>query len=446
MSLTASPENVPYYTVEDGDPTPVGGTSAATPSFAGILALVTQAVVTNGGPLGLGDVNPQLYALARSNPEAFHDIVAGDNNSPCLASDMADYPDCPAAGSYGGYKAGTGYDLGSGLGSVDAANLVAAWSVQANTAVTVAASATTASVDTPVTLSAHVSSAGTVTTAILTGSVTFNFQTYSGSAGAVYAGADGGFDESWTLGTATVNGTATGADVTLSTRIPPGLFGKAYVVAQYSGDAKHLASVSAQTEITVTGATLAIAPTTLTLRPNEQTTFSATGGAPPVLWFVEAPDPTCVVDTTTGEASCSQIESEDEVTGFFQAGPARRNGARDRGRHARRGDAGHGHRRRHRGRRGRSSPRSTPDRPVDRETRPCRSRRRSSSWTPESPRPPTQACRTPATTPARAAAKATTRAAARSARTAAATPDRAAGRCSRSSGSASRSGHRRRRR
>ncbi len=321
VSLTASPENVPYYTVEDGDPTPVGGTSAATPSFAGILALVTQAVATNGGPLGLGDVNPQLYALFKSNPEAFHDIVTGTNDAPCLVSDPTDYPDCPVGGTYGGYAAAVGYDRATGLGSVDAAKLVAAWSVQANTTTTVAASTTSTAVDTPITLSAHVSSAGTVTTAALTGTVSFNFQTYSGSAGAVYAGADGGFDESWTLGTATVTGTATGADVTLSTRIPPGLFGKAYVVAQYSGDATHLASVSGQTAITVTGANLAISPVTTTLHPNEQTTFKATGGAPPVLWFVEAPDPTCVVDQTTEMATCSQVESEDEVTGFFQAGP-----------------------------------------------------------------------------------------------------------------------------
>ena len=141
-------------------PPPVGGTSAATPSFAGILALVTQAVVTNGGPLGLGDVNPQLYTLFKSNPEAFHDIVTGTNDSPCLSSDPTDYPDCPVGGDYGGYPATTGYDLGTGLGSVDAAKLVAAWSVQANTTTTVAASATSTTVDTPVTLSAHVSRHG----------------------------------------------------------------------------------------------------------------------------------------------------------------------------------------------------------------------------------------------------------------------------------------------
>ena len=94
VSLTASPNNVGYLTWEenqlaDGGEADTlgatGGTSAATPSFAGILALVNQAVAANGGQLGLGNVNPQLYALFANNGAsgAFHDIVVGDNDYVC---------------------------------------------------------------------------------------------------------------------------------------------------------------------------------------------------------------------------------------------------------------------------------------------------------------------------------------------------------------------------
>jgi hypothetical protein len=106
----------------------VGGTSASTPVFAGIVALVNQHLVSNGSVAqpGLGNINPTLYRLAQTAPEVFHDITTGNNIVSC---DARDTKNCPS-GSLG-YSAGPGYDLVTGWGSVDAYNLAMEWSVTA---------------------------------------------------------------------------------------------------------------------------------------------------------------------------------------------------------------------------------------------------------------------------------------------------------------------------
>jgi uncharacterized protein (TIGR03437 family) len=118
----------------------VAGTSISGPAFAGIMALVAQ--FTNSR---LGNIDPVLYQLgARQtavNCDAvgpvsaaciFHDVTSGTIAMPCAKSSR----NCITANStnrYGvlsGYDAGPGYDLATGLGSVDAFNLVtapAAW-------------------------------------------------------------------------------------------------------------------------------------------------------------------------------------------------------------------------------------------------------------------------------------------------------------------------------
>lgn len=92
----------------------IGGTSAGVPSFAGVVALVNQKTGTTQG-----NVNPAIYSLATSEPYVFHDITVGNNEVPCTQGTT----DCPSGGSIG-YVAGPGYDLASGLGSVDIAALV----------------------------------------------------------------------------------------------------------------------------------------------------------------------------------------------------------------------------------------------------------------------------------------------------------------------------------
>ena len=103
-----------------------GGTSAAVPTTAGVLALLLQHL---GPGSRLGNINPNLYALAAmdaaapTSSQAFHDITQGNNFEPCVANS----PNCPASLQFG-YSAGVGYDQNTGLGTLDANNLVQQWS------------------------------------------------------------------------------------------------------------------------------------------------------------------------------------------------------------------------------------------------------------------------------------------------------------------------------
>jgi hypothetical protein len=97
----------------------IGGTSAAAPAFAGMLALVVQ---KTGSRLGQADY--VLYQLANSRySTVFHDVTTGDNSVVCTSGS----PNCGANGFLTGYDAATGYDRASGLGSVDAAQMIENW-------------------------------------------------------------------------------------------------------------------------------------------------------------------------------------------------------------------------------------------------------------------------------------------------------------------------------
>jgi len=99
-----------------------GGTSFGAPTFAGIVAILNQKI---GATTGQGNVNPTLYSLAATSPSAFHDITTGNNIVTCAQGT----PNCPTTAPFQyGYSAGVGYDLVTGLGSLDVNNLVSAWS------------------------------------------------------------------------------------------------------------------------------------------------------------------------------------------------------------------------------------------------------------------------------------------------------------------------------
>jgi hypothetical protein len=119
----------------------VGGTSASAPSFAGIMALVNQKTQSRQG-----NANYVLYKLAAqagancpsvANPASscvFYDVTSGTIAMPCVVGS----PNCTVSrsgdqfGVLSGYSATAGYDLATGLGSVNASNLVAAWSSAAS--------------------------------------------------------------------------------------------------------------------------------------------------------------------------------------------------------------------------------------------------------------------------------------------------------------------------
>jgi hypothetical protein len=117
-----------------------GGTSFGAPAFAGIMALINQKMQT---PQGQGNPNYILYKLAGQQSSSscnsttgpastcvFNDVTVGTIAMPCVAGSR----DCVVKTSghrYGvlsGYATGTGFDLATGLGSLNVANLANKWS------------------------------------------------------------------------------------------------------------------------------------------------------------------------------------------------------------------------------------------------------------------------------------------------------------------------------
>lgn len=116
VSFAASPNDSPYPVLFRGQSELVGGTSMATPLFAGILALVNESLISQDPSYsqGLGEINPILYRLSETGPAVFHDIIDGSNDVPCVVGSTA----CRNGAL--GYAAEAGYDLATGLGSLDA--------------------------------------------------------------------------------------------------------------------------------------------------------------------------------------------------------------------------------------------------------------------------------------------------------------------------------------
>jgi subtilase family serine protease len=106
VSLDADPstgyavyDSVPYY--GESGWFDVGGTSGATPAWAGLVAITDQGLAIGGqGTLSTSELLSELYSLPSSD---FNDITSGSN----------------------GYSATAGYDLVTGLGTPKADLLVA---------------------------------------------------------------------------------------------------------------------------------------------------------------------------------------------------------------------------------------------------------------------------------------------------------------------------------
>ena len=123
VSLTAAGHDG-YVVEQEGSLYLVGGTSASTPSFAGLMAIVNQYTHTvNGNPVG------KFYALASQVPSVYHDVTTGTNAVPCAGGSANCSVGAPSTniGKMDGYSAGVGYDLATGLGSVNAYALVTNW-------------------------------------------------------------------------------------------------------------------------------------------------------------------------------------------------------------------------------------------------------------------------------------------------------------------------------
>jgi subtilase family serine protease len=97
-----------YIIAENGTYSVISGTSASSPSFAGVMALVVE---TKGGA-GQGNANAGLYPLINAQRNPFHATPSGNNSVP---------------GVTGFTASGAAYNQATGLGSVDGAVLVSEW-------------------------------------------------------------------------------------------------------------------------------------------------------------------------------------------------------------------------------------------------------------------------------------------------------------------------------
>jgi subtilase family serine protease len=230
-----------------------GGTSVATPIFAGIVTLLNQQI-KNTPPAGMGNINTTLYQFAQSMPSAFHDVPAGNYNNggaanpsgntvPCTQGTTS----CPTKAPFQfGFLTGTGYDQATGLGSVDAhvfvTNFVNAVKIPTTTTVTLSPASVNVGATGPVMAKATVTHAtGTGTP---TGSVSFYVDGSTTAAG---------------------SGTLSGGSFTFSYNPTALTAGNHSITATYGGDSTFAGSTSAGATLGVQDFKIAANPTTVTV-------------------------------------------------------------------------------------------------------------------------------------------------------------------------------------
>ena len=99
-----------------------GGTSLATPLWAALTALADHQMVTHR----LGLLSPSLYRIDQQDPQAFTDVAAGENDYLAASGNPSHYTcQYQAMSRQPCYRAVTGYDTATGLGTPQAAFLVA---------------------------------------------------------------------------------------------------------------------------------------------------------------------------------------------------------------------------------------------------------------------------------------------------------------------------------
>jgi Pro-kumamolisin, activation domain/Bacterial Ig-like domain (group 3) len=176
-----------------------GGTSVSSPVFAGMVTLLNQYVVAQGVQTvpGLGNINPMLYSLAAANStnKAFNSVITPNTGSfsngafcspgtPTSGISGDPWPtalQCPSSGANAGFlgfdafnsDSTNGYNLVTGLGSVDVGNLFTAWVAAslASTSTALISSPNPANFGVSVTFTATVTTTGST---LPTGTVTFN--------------------------------------------------------------------------------------------------------------------------------------------------------------------------------------------------------------------------------------------------------------------------------
>ena len=243
----------------------VWGTSAAAPSFAGIMGMVDQQMANLNPAQGprQGQADYVLYPLAAA--QETNTALTGQCNgsstttlpniTSCVFNDVTVGNNAvPGEANYGlasaEYQAGVGYDMASGLGSVNVANLVSQWNsaaskFNATTTTLTLNSATTMVHGSPFSFTAVV--APTSGTGVPSGDV------------ALLTGLGAGLS----VGVFPLAG---GSSSSTTNSLPGGNY---FLLAQYSGDSTFAASVSGEsTWVTVTPEASTTALSVLTFNQN----------------------------------------------------------------------------------------------------------------------------------------------------------------------------------
>jgi subtilase family serine protease len=192
-----------YIMYENGSFWVIAGTSAASPTFAAIMALVIQ----KQAGVGQGNASAKLYPLLNASLNPFHTTPSGSNSVP---------------GVTGFQAGGAAYNLATGLGSVDGAVLVNNW--------------TSDPVIQPATLT--LTAASTSLSLVQGGSNAVQFTaatggSFAGSVGFVVSGLPSGVTASWSGISATPSAAVTTLTLTAS-ELAKG--GAARIVVTAAGD------------------------------------------------------------------------------------------------------------------------------------------------------------------------------------------------------------------
>ena len=303
----------------------VGGTSAAAPAFAGVMALVNQYQAAHGGTGRQGNANYVLYQLAKKSGAScvssttegpgciFNDVTKGNsyiatrygssvgtNSVPCQGGT----PNCSVtvAGSNGvlvepisstteAWTVTAGYDMATGLGSVNVNNLATNWRTVSTvpTTTTLTLSPTTGiSHGTTETVNVSVKP----TSGVAAGDVSLIASFVDGTS----QGVDG-----FTLSNGLItNGT--------TQRLPGGTYN---VAAHYAGDGTNAPSDSSAVSVTVTPETSQafanLASLDINGNPVSFTASNVTYGSGYAIFRVDIGDANASVSPSTGISSnCSK--------------------------------------------------------------------------------------------------------------------------------------------